>query len=107
MVTKPLSAIAVSPGIMDWLSVAACAVALVFTVLVTGRSINKDASVWIYKIGDQPLYRSVALIVVVLVAHQSFTAALMLATFFMAASTTVPSLANAEPFVNHRRRAIQ
>ena len=84
---------------------AATVVALVGVVLVTGRSLGSGPAAWIYSIGDMPLYRLLALVVIVGVAQVSFVAALMLATLFMAVSSLVPSLADVDTFLGSASRA--
>ena len=86
-------------------ALAATVVALVGVVLVTGRSLGSGPAAWIYSIGDMPLYRLLALVVIVGVAQVSFVAALMLATLFMAVSSLVPSLADVDTFLGSASRA--
>ena len=86
-------------------ALAATVVARVGVVLVTGRSLGSGPAAWIYSIGDMPLYRLLALVVIVGVAQVSFVAALMLATLFMAVSSLVPSLADVDTFLGSASRA--
>lgn len=90
---------------MQVLSLGAGIVGLVVTLMISGSSAHakrgdaSETSEWLYLLGDRPMYRLLFLALVVLVAHTSFPAAMMLALAFMCNSTLVPTLANAEAFI--------
>jgi hypothetical protein len=47
---------------------------------------------WAYNVGDQPVYRLLVLLLILLAANHSFSLALMLALLFMVINSIVPML---------------
>ena len=76
---------------MNIVSLLAC---LVLVGIIVGFSYNRGAAYieWAYHIGDQPVYRLLFLVLIVLAAHYSYPLALLLALLFMVINSMVPML---------------
>ena len=67
---------------------------VVAMLVVVSRQTGSSYIDWAYNIGDQPIYRLLFLIVILVVSKCSFSVALLLAMLFMVINSMVPLLTN-------------
>ena len=75
----------------NYISLSAC---VILVVLIVAISYGKGSSYinWAYNIGDQPWYRLLFLLLVMLACQYSFPVALLLSLLFMVINSLVPLL---------------
>ena len=69
-----------------------CALAIVAVIVGFSSQTGSNYVSWAYHIGDQPIYRIVFLVVVLIVSMHSFPVALMLVLLYMMITSMVPLL---------------
>lgn len=67
---------------------------VVAMLVIVSRQTGSSYIDWAYNIGDQPIYRLIFLIVILIVSQCSFSVALLLAMLFMVINSMVPLLTN-------------